>query len=245
MFPPTVSSVLSPRFYKHRRTPIFALFAGLTAGAAHVVAGPDHLAALAPIAVNDPRRAARLGFLWGCGHGLGVVALGLLGVLAGRGLNIELMSNWAEFAVGLALILVGLWAFRRASKIIIHAHEHDHDDNGQTHSHLHVHISDTGHDNSSHRGHSHAAFAVGLFHGVAGTGHLLGVLPSLAMPTTEALIYLSAYLLAAILSMAAFGALVGGFIKRQGIRHLRKIMLAIASVAVTIGVAWVGLAWPL
>ena len=37
-------------------------FSGLIAGAAHVITGPDHLAAVAPIAVDDPRRATRLGF---------------------------------------------------------------------------------------------------------------------------------------------------------------------------------------
>ena len=219
----------------------------MAAGAAHVVAGPDHLAALAPIAVNEPRRATRLGFLWGCGHGFGVVLLGVLGLVAGSWIDIEVMSAWAEFIVGFALVLVGLWAFKRALKIVVHAHAHDHgsNDEEEPHSHFHVHPSDADHNEAAHKGHSHAAFAVGLFHGAAGTGHLLGVLPSLALPTTEAVIYLTAYLAAAILSMAGFGALLGGIIRRQGVRRLRQTMIGIAGLAVAIGVAWIGFAWPL
>jgi hypothetical protein len=50
------------------------------AGSVHVLSGPDHLAAVAPLAVRQPRAASRLGLVWGLGHVLGlgvVVALAL------------------------------------------------------------------------------------------------------------------------------------------------------------------------
>ncbi len=223
---------------------IFVLFAGLVAGAAHVITGPDHLAALAPIAVDSPKRATRLGFMWGFGHGIGVVLLGVLGLVTSSWLDLALLSAWAEFIVGFALIVVGVWALKRASSIIIHTHAHDHDNDNDGHSHYHLHTSDQNHDEVAHRGHSHAAFAVGMFHGAAGTGHLLGVLPSLALPAEEAVVYLTAYLVAAVLSMAGFGAVLGKMIKKQGIVQLRRVMFGVAGLAVAIGTAWVGYAWP-
>ena len=216
----------------------------MVAGAAHVITGPDHLAALAPIAVSDSKRATKLGFVWGCGHGLGVVILGVLGLVASSWLNLEVLSAWAEFIVGFALIAVGLWALKKASQIVIHTHSHEHDSDDHGHSHYHIHASDHSHDESAHRGHSHAAFAVGMFHGAAGTGHLLGVIPSLALPTNEAMIYLAAYLVGAIGSMAGFGAILGKIIRSQGAAQLRRTMFAVAGLSVSLGAIWVGYAWP-
>src|SRR2546426_10826940 len=51
---------------------------GLIAGAVHVWSGPDHLAALAPLAVRRPRRAWVPGMRWGLGHSAGVGLIGLL-----------------------------------------------------------------------------------------------------------------------------------------------------------------------
>jgi len=226
---------------------MLTLFSGLAAGAAHVVTGPDHLAALAPIAVDEPKRAARLGFRWGVGHGLGVIFLGGLGVFLRRSVDISAISAWAEFFVGAVLIFVGLWAFRRAANIVVHAHEHDHVHQGDAqHTHLHVHATNDDHDApGAHRGHSHAAFFVGVLHGLAGTGHIFGVLPSLALPPAEAVLYLSAYFVAAVLSMTGFGALMGTLIRHQGPRRLRQVMYCASSSAVLLGVIWMGKSWPL
>ena len=175
---------------------MIAALAGFIAGSAHVVTGPDHLAALAPIAVDQPRKAMRIGLRWGLGHGLGVIILGALGVFARSAVDVDAISAWSEFIVGFALIAVGVWALRRTMKMVIHAHPHDHQQDSESagHSHFHVHTSAGDHDTvGAHKSHSHAAFVVGMLHGAAGTGHLLGVLPSLALPTFDAIIYLTAY----------------------------------------------------
>lgn len=77
-----------------------ALGGGLLAGLLHVFAGPDHLAALAPLAVRDPAQARRLGLSWGLGHGAGVVVLGLLGIVARRLVDVEALSAGSERLVG-------------------------------------------------------------------------------------------------------------------------------------------------
>lgn len=93
--------------------------AGLGAGALHVVSGPDHLAALGPVASSAPERAVRLGALWGVGHGLGVLAVAAIGRVGIEALDLSALSGWAELAVGFVLILLGVRALR--------SQEHDHE----------------------------------------------------------------------------------------------------------------------
>ena len=230
---------------------MISALAGFIAGSAHVVTGPDHLAALAPIAADKPRQAMKLGLRWGLGHGLGVIILGALGVFARSFVDVDAISAWSEFIVGFALIAVGVWALRRTMRMVIHAHAHDHQQGPQSdgtesdgHSHFHVHATADDHDTAgAHKSHSHAAFVVGMLHGAAGTGHLLGVLPSLALSTFDAIIYLAAYFVAAVLSMACFGAILGAVTKNQGPIVLRKIMYASSTAAIVIGVVWIGQTW--
>ena len=48
------------------------ILTGLSAGALHVLSGPDHLAVVAPLVAEKPSKGLQLGFKWGLGHGLGV-----------------------------------------------------------------------------------------------------------------------------------------------------------------------------
>ena len=222
---------------------MLVLLSGLAAGMVHVVTGPDHLAAITPIALEDPRKAAGIGMRWGLGHGLGALSLGLLGILARSVINIEVISAWAEFGAGLTLIVIGLWAMRRALRIVVHAHEHDHE--GEEHRHYHVHASDEEHQQSgAHTVHSHAAFFVGILHGAAGTGHLFGVLPSLALAPAEAVVYLLAYFVAAVLAMTGVGAAMGHWARNHGRLTLRRTMVGASALAVIVGLIWVGQSWP-
>lgn len=226
---------------------MLTLLSGLVAGAAHVVTGPDHLAALAPIATESPRDAARLGFRWGLGHGCSVAVLGALGMGFRSAFDVEAISDWAEISVGFLLIVIGGWAFMRALRIVVHAHphDHDHDHDEMAHSHVHVHASDEGHElPEAHRGHSHAAFFVGALHGAAGTSHLLGLLPALALPAPQATVYLVAYVIAAIAAMTGFGGLLGALIRHRGPALLRRAMFASSLSAMMVGVYWVASTWP-
>lgn len=215
-----------------------AVTAGTAAGAAHVVSGPDHLAALAPMSAHSPQQAMRTGASWGLGHGAGVVVLGGLGQLARDFIDIQHISEVSEILVGFLLLGIGLWALKRASAISVHTHDHTHD--GSTHQHLHVHASEE-HSPAGHADHSHAAFWVGALHGTAGGGHLLGVLPSLALPPTQAAGYLIAYLVAAVASMTAFSVMIGRITGSRGPRTLRRILQGTAAASVIVGVAWIGI----
>ncbi len=221
---------------------MLALGTGLIAGTLHVVSGPDHLAALAPIALEDRSRGIRVGATWGLGHGLGVCALGGLGIAFRQVIDVSAMSQWSERFVGVLLIGIGIWALRRATRMEVHAHRHTHD--GDEHVHLHVHVDEADHGGAHvHAAHTHAALGVGFIHGAAGTGHLFGVVPALALSVPDAAVYILAYLCAAVGSMALFGGLLGQVAARGGTAWMRRLMVATGAGAVLIGAGWSWASW--
>jgi sulfite exporter TauE/SafE len=216
------------------------IVAGLVAGAAHVLAGPDHLTAIAPLAARRPQRAWLPGVRWGLGHSTGVGVVGALALWLRGLLPVEWLSSWGERAVGVMLFGIGLWALRGALRTHVHAHEHEHD--GQRHVHFHVHRHGHGHDEAASHLHAHAAFGIGVLHGLAGSSHFLGVLPALALPTPmAAATYLVAFALGTIGAMAAFswgvGRLAAGS-ARRGVRLYRGLMGACALAALGVGAFW-------
>lgn len=117
---------------------IAAAASGCLAGALHVVAGPDHLAAMAPLASRRRSGSWREGLRWGLGHSAGVLAVGAA-ALALRGLlDVDRISGWSERLVGVLLIGIGLWIGQRACSRRLHLHPHQHD-GGAPHAHVHLH----------------------------------------------------------------------------------------------------------
>ena len=194
-------------------TSLLALLAGLAAGFFHVLAGPDHLAAVAPMVAGDDRVAWRAGLSWGLGHTAGVLLVGALLVAFRALLPIEALSAWSERLVGVALLAVGMWGFWRARTP--HPHEH---------------------------APSAPSFAMGTLHGLAGSSHLYGVLPSLMFSSrTDALLYLAGFGAGAIAAMTAFSALLGAVALAAGRsdQSVRQAVLYAASIAaVVVGGVW-------
>ncbi len=211
------------------------ILTGFAAGGLHVFSGVDHLAALAPAAVENPSNAAKTGTFWGLGHGIGVFIIGGIGLVLRGFVDLEAWSGWAEFLVGFLLIGIGMWAMVRSRTIEIHGHPHEHDDT----AHEHIHAHDPG-----DRSHHHAALGVGIFHGMAGGGHLFGVLPALALPTGQAIMYLLAYLVASVIAMSAFAYGVGTLAVRSGTEWITRLMFASGVLAAAVGVFWIYSTWP-
>ena len=211
------------------------LVTGLLAGFFHVLSGPDHLAAVAPLAVADRSRSWLAGWTWGIGHASGVVVIALLAVLL-RGVlpPIDAISAWSERLVGAALIGIGIWALRRSTRIRPSTHVHG------THAHQHLHVQ-RGPGWMRRLGHAHASFCLGVLHGIAGSSHFFGVLPALALPTTGAsLIYISAFGVGTVGAMTAFAAAVGVGtlrVKNGAVAH-RVMMAAAATLAIVAGGVW-------
>ena len=195
-------------------------FAGLIAGFVHVFLGPDHLAAIAPYAIGGNSRAWRTGIRWGLGHAAGVFGIGLLVLLLRDALPVEALSAWGERLVGLALIGIGIWGIcgalaRARTRPLAHG-SHDYD---------------------------HVAFSVGTLHGLAGSAHLLGVLPALALPSDfAAASYLVLFATGSVAAMGAFASLVGWIAGRPRASRPRaqRALLGLSSlVAVSVGGFWI------
>lgn len=101
---------------------MFAAFAGLAAGLLHVFSGPDHLAAIAPLAADGDHGQWRTGLKWGIGHTAGVLVIAGLLLLVREQLPLDAISAYSERIVGVALILVGAWGFVRAKSPHRHLH---------------------------------------------------------------------------------------------------------------------------
>ena len=105
---------------------MLSIFAGLFAGALHVVGGPDHLAAVAPLSADRGAGAARLGFRWGVGHSGGVILVGLITLFVRDFFDVAAFSSGAEWLVGATLIGIGLWGLRQSYSSQVRAAAHDH-----------------------------------------------------------------------------------------------------------------------
>lgn len=195
---------------------MFAFLAGFAAGLLHVFSGPDHLAAVAPLASDRVRRQWMTGLQWGIGHTFGVLLIAVLLLLLKDQLPLDAISAYSERIVGASLILIGAFGARRAWVLRC----------------------------SSAEVHSHAgtSFAMGTIHGLAGSSHLFGVLPALAFPSrTSSVLYLSGFGIGAIAGMTAFSAAMGLLSERLGRGHSRRysgLLYASSAAALVVGGFW-------
>ena len=195
--------------------------AGLLAGVLHVLLGPDHLAAVAPLAVADRARSWWTGIRWGLGHCTGVAGVGLLMLVARHALPIDALSDRGELGVGLAVIAIGIWGTWTALQRPDPNDRPDHD-----HSHRH----------------GRAAVAVGTLHGLAGSSHLLGILPALALPSDgAAAAYLLCFAIGSVAAMGTFASLIGwvaGRPRASGAAAQRALLCVFSAIAVLVGGFW-------
>ena len=215
---------------------LISVLTGLAAGAVHVVGGADHLVAMAPFSLNRPLAACRSALAWGAGHSAGVIVLALIAIGIKDLAHVEAMSSWAEFLVGVALLVVGALAVRTAFGLELHSHSHSHShsDSSKTHQHLHLHVRGQ----SNHRRHVHAASGLGLLHGLAGASHLLAVIPALALPAHAAAGYLIAYLVGSIGAMFSVVAAVSLLTQRSGARLLPFLVGGTGALSIVTGAIW-------
>jgi len=195
--------------------PLAIAITGLVLGMRHA-SDPDHVVAVTTIVSRERRfgSALRIGVVWGLGHTLTVLAVGVgiivfkLGIPARLGLAME-------FAVAVVLILLGLGSttnlLRRLiarstgtntiakEAAIVHSHPHSHA--GTTHRHPHVHADSHGFASGAlHHDHDlpvEGAFSTGISAPLAARRPLarsfaVGLIHGLAGSAAIALLVLSA-----------------------------------------------------
>ena len=201
---------------------IFALIGlGLVFGLKHATE-IDHVVAVSNV-VSEHRnvwRSALVGALWGAGHTLSLVLVGVI-VLVFRVAIPPSVASWLEFGVALMIIGLGVWTvmrvLRRRSDVHLHRHSHD----GESHVHIHFHEHGTGHgpaasSHSSPALHSHTISKLGLkplvigaIHGLAGSAALSLVVVTQVPSVALGFVYLGVFGLGSTGGMVLMSGLIG------------------------------------
>ena len=209
----------------------YVISTGLIAGAIHVVSGADHLIAMTPSSIASPKHALKNGLSWGIGHSSGVVLLSFLAIYFKDVTQVSKFSNFAEFLVGISLLIIGIIAIKNSFKFNFHSHLHKHN-NGISHKHLHSHIN-------KDQQHSHALTGLGVLHGIAGGTHLIAVIPALALPIQEALAYLISYLIGSLIIMIIFTYLISVTTINAGKNSVKKLIAFAGGISFSMGLFWI------
>lgn len=227
----------------------FPIFFGFLAAAIHVLAGPDHLAAIAPLALNTKFKPWMIGMSWGIGHLLGMLVIGVLFFFFRELIPVDFISANSERIVGFLLILIGFWAFGRLyyNTKTEHKHVHTHKDES---GNAFVHVHDHQHETKAKHTHNHfekqtyfAAFGIGVIHGLAGVSHALHMLPTLAFATRfDSFLYLFGFGAGTISAMVLFSVILG-LISEYSSQQRKDVVFKTVNVLAGIGAIFVGFIW--
>jgi ABC-type nickel/cobalt efflux system permease component RcnA len=228
----------------------FPLFTGILAATLHVLSGPDHLAAVAPLTVEKHNKSWKIGLFWGFGHLSGMLLIGVLVTLFRDFIPVEKISSHSEQLVGLVLILIGLWSFWQIGRkprthqhphihtedeVIVHIHKHAHGEEGD-HQHSHKHLEKAGG--------NWAAFSVGTLHGLAGVSHFILFLPTLSFGSAfNSALYLLGFAIGTVLAMVVFSVILGKITQQAVVNHRDRlftgIRFAAGLIAILVGLIWI------
>lgn len=261
------------------------IITGLTMGILHVLAGPDHLSALAVLSVGNSWRAMTLGFRWGMGHSTGLIFVAIIFIALKGDLDLRTLGRYCDLLVGAFMIVLGgygvigaLKMFREKNKkrdidleVDINAIQPQRSPSNETvklvtqDADCFVEKSDWK-DSEDSMFHHHddgidsdcescpfldmrdpftqrmVSFSIGILHGVAGPGGILGVLPAVEMQNwMSSAIYLGTFVCASTLSMGGFAALYGEITKRIGATQQSldfALRVFSSSMSIIVGTIW-------
>jgi len=204
------------------------LLTGLFLGMRHAfdrdhVAAVTHFISLEP----DPLKSAWFGFRWAFGHAITVLSLGSLIILLKLKFD-PAFERYAELAVGVSLIVLGVWRLGLLAqdrwRVPGHPHSHSHDP-------LRPHV------------HGFAPTLVGMVHGASGTAEVFVLLPITLMASRGlAYLYIGLFSLGCALTMSIYGYLAGHFYRQaseQGQRVYRWLVTLTSAAGIVLGVIWI------
>ncbi len=179
------------------------LLLGLGLGMLHAL-DADHVMAMSMLNVNKPSvaRSFFYSFYWALGHGFMVMLIATLLFVLG----FKMPDSWgqlAEIAVGLLLVLMGLWLLINFKREKMTLQQHRHGNIVHRHWHDHQHITGPKKDNGIN---AHKPVLVGLLHGVAGSAPAIALIPALAYGEINLMIgYLLIFSIGVMLAMLGVG----------------------------------------
>lgn len=193
------------------------LLAGGALGAKHA-AEPDHVAAVATLAAEDAR-AGLTGVAWGVGHAVPILFLGVIALSLDLQLPAGLLWLFELGVVGV-LLAVGVMALRDREPLGLAVSRHAH------HRHLSVGQRGWGLFHSDAAGDS---LAIGVIHGLAGSGGVTVALATAAPSFAAGGAFLAGFALASIAAMAAAAWLWG---RATTLARYGRRVAGVASIAI-------------
>lgn len=198
---------------------------GLLVGLRHSFE-PDHLTAVSTLVgeTADLRGGALLGALWGVGHTLSLVGVGAILMAVGASLP-ERAAAVFELGVAAMLLVLGVRSIVVALRTAAHHRLH-------AAGHVHVH--------RELRMRAWRPLAVGLVHGLAGSGALTAIAFAELPGAGARLVYMALFGLGSIAGMAlasgAAGATLRVVARSGGAR--RGLCVATGVLSIAVGVMW-------
>jgi len=207
------------RLFAHPMTaksPAVALVIGLAVGGLHTVAGPDHLAALAPLVIGKGRSifaAFGLGALWGSGHATGqlIIGIGCLAVKMGLlQMHVaQVLEQTSGLLVGASLIAIGLLGFKEARDY------------------------DAAEEAAGDQNYGWATYATGVVHGLS-LDAIIFILPAFSLPRFSAVVHVLGVVFGTLFSMGCYTTVLSLFFRESP--RLKLISTSASSVSLLLGI---------
>ncbi len=189
------------------------LLLGFFIGMQHAMEA-DHVAAVSSIASGQSSvsKIVSHGAFWGIGHTATLAAVAGSAIIFGATIS-DGMSSWLEMIVGVMLVGLGAHVIWRLIRERVHFHSHTHGD-GTVHMHAHSHKGETEKHDKTRHAHDHPdalpwrTLAVGLMHGMAGSGALVVLTATQVTTPLTGFLYILLFGVGSIAGMAALSALI-------------------------------------
>jgi hypothetical protein len=196
---------------------VSACVLGLASGVRHAVE-PDHVAAIGTFLAGGrgPRAAVRYAAAWGAGHGVMLVVCAAPLAFFGAALP-RAASDALELLVAACLLALGV----RGLLLAVRAHERP---VRRPHAHPRARM----------------AFAIGLVHGLAGSGALAALVAARLPSRIVALSFITLYALGATLGMTVLAGVLGLPLARiaRSDRASVALIACTASISLIVGAVW-------
>lgn len=185
---------------------------GVLMGFKHALEADHVMAVLALNADAGKLRAIVQGAVWGVGHTLTLLVVGVIFLSTDTLIPGE-VANFLEFSVGVMIVTLGVDVLRQLRKRHIHAHVHKLEGGGGTHIHVYAHNRSHDYEHDEHK-HIHfgemplRSLFVGFIHGLSGSAVLIVLTLQMVQSVFLGAIYILLFGLGSILGMAVLSTAV-------------------------------------